>query len=158
MTIFWGLPEVCQPPSTFWSVTLQPVGADQATIWQMKGDIPSFHMRHRRLICTKRLQSYGGCINLNNFPLVHNQLRHSHRHRHLLPEEELLARLHQGRQRRQGRGRRGRGRRRDGGQSEKKRQGPNSIDIFGLEFRLEKPLEFWLDNSLHYENVQKWVV
>ena len=62
---------VNQHTSTFWSVTLQPVGADQATIWQMKGDIPSFHMRHRRLICTKRLQSYGGCINLNNFPLVH---------------------------------------------------------------------------------------
>ena len=61
---------VNQHTSTFWSVTLQPVGADQATIWQMKGDIPSFHMRHRRLICTKRLQSYGGCINLNNFPLV----------------------------------------------------------------------------------------
>ena len=63
---------VNQHTSTFWSVTLQPVGADQATIWQMKGDIPSFHMRHRRLICTKRLQSYGGCINLNNFPLVVN--------------------------------------------------------------------------------------
>ena len=33
-------------PFTFWSVTLQPVGANQATIWQMKGDIPSFHMRY----------------------------------------------------------------------------------------------------------------
>ena len=65
---------VNQHTSTFWSVTLQPVGADQATIWQIEGDISSFHMRHRRLICTKRLQSYGGCINLNNFPLVHSHL------------------------------------------------------------------------------------
>ena len=27
--------------------------------------------------------------------------------------------------------------------------GPNSIEIFWLEFRLEKPLEFWLEISLH---------
>ena len=47
---------VCQPPSTFWSVTLQPLGTEQATIWQMKGDIPSFHMRYRGLISIHRLQ------------------------------------------------------------------------------------------------------
>ena len=61
---------VNQHASTFWSVTLQPVGADQATMWQMKGDIPSIHIRHRRLISIHRFQRYGGCINLNNFPLV----------------------------------------------------------------------------------------
>ena len=27
--------------------------------------------------------------------------------------------------------------------------GPNSTEIFGLEFWLEKPLEFWLEISLH---------
>ena len=32
-------------------------------------------------------------------------------------------------------------------------QGPNSIG----KFCLEKPLEFWLDISIHQENVQKWV-
>ena len=61
---------VNQHSSTFWSVTLQPVGADQATMWQMEGDIPSIHIRHRRLFSIHRLQRYGGCINLNNFPLV----------------------------------------------------------------------------------------
>ena len=57
IAIFWVLAGVCQPSSTFWSVTLQPVGADQATIWQIKGGIPGFHRRHIRLICQKRLQS-----------------------------------------------------------------------------------------------------
>ena len=31
--------------------------------------------------------------------------------------------------------------------------GPNSIGTFCLEFWLEKPLEFLLEISLHYENV-----
>ena len=66
---------VNQHTSTFWSVTLQPVGADQATMWQIKGDIPSIHIRHRRLISIHRLQRYGGCINLNNFPLVLSELK-----------------------------------------------------------------------------------
>ena len=49
---------VNQQPSTFWSVTLQPLGADQAAIHQMKGDIHGFHMRHKSLIWHKRLLSY----------------------------------------------------------------------------------------------------
>ena len=56
--------------STFWSLTLQPLGAHKATIPQMKGDIHSFYMRHRRLAYTKGLQSYRGCLNLNNSSLV----------------------------------------------------------------------------------------
>ena len=64
MTIFWGLAGVCQTPSSFWSVTLQPVGADEATIWQMKGDILSFHMRYGRLNSIHRLQR-----KINFFPL-----------------------------------------------------------------------------------------
>ena len=44
---------------TFWSVTLQPLGADQSTIPHMKGDMHSFHMRYNSMNCTKRLQRYG---------------------------------------------------------------------------------------------------
>ena len=36
--------------------------------------------------------------------------------------------------------------------------GPNSIEQFWLEFWLENSVGFWLENPLHYENVQKWVV
>ena len=50
---------VYQHPSTFWSITLQPLGADQATIPHMKGHCCSFHMRHRNQICYKRLQRFG---------------------------------------------------------------------------------------------------
>ena len=87
MTIFWGLAGVCQPPSTFWSVTLQPMGTDQATIQHLKGDIPSFHMRYRGLISIHRLQrkmifcplSFFSLVpiptgDLNVLQLVHNQL------------------------------------------------------------------------------------
>ena len=49
---------VCQQSLTFWSVTLQPLEADQTIIHQMKGDIHSFHMRYSSMICSKRLQSY----------------------------------------------------------------------------------------------------
>ena len=49
---------VCQHPSTFWSVTLQSLGADQATIQKMKEDFLSFHMRHETLICCNRLHTY----------------------------------------------------------------------------------------------------
>ena len=70
MTIFWGLAGVCQPPSTFWPVTLQPVVADQATIWHMKGDILSFHMRYRRLISIHRLQRKMNFCPLSFFSLV----------------------------------------------------------------------------------------
>ena len=61
---------VYQQSSIFWSVTLQPAGANQATIWQMKGDIPSFHMRHWRLSSIHRLQSYRLRLNLNTSSLV----------------------------------------------------------------------------------------
>ena len=70
MTIFWGLAGVCQPPSSFWSVTLQPVDAYQATIWQMKGDILSFYMRYRRLISIHRLQRKINFCPLSLFSLV----------------------------------------------------------------------------------------
>ena len=36
----------------------------------MKGDIHSFHMRHRSLICYKRLHSYGGLKLLSVIALV----------------------------------------------------------------------------------------
>ena len=61
---------VCQPPSTFWSVTLQPLGTEQATIWQMKGDIPSSHMRYRALISIHRLHRKINFGPLPFFPLV----------------------------------------------------------------------------------------
>ena len=47
---------VNQHTSTFWSVTLQLVDGNQPTIWQMKVDIHSFHVRYRRLISIHRLQ------------------------------------------------------------------------------------------------------
>ena len=46
---------------TLWSVTMQPLAADLPTIPHMKGDIHIFHLRYGSMICTKRLQSYGGC-------------------------------------------------------------------------------------------------
>ena len=55
---------------TLWSVTLQPLEADQATIHQMKGDIHSFHMRYSSMICHKRLQRYGFWNLLIGPPLV----------------------------------------------------------------------------------------
>ena len=48
---------VCHITSTIWSVTLQPLGADHATIPHMKGDWYSFHMRYSSMICYKRLLS-----------------------------------------------------------------------------------------------------
>ena len=70
MTIFWCPPGVYQPPSTFWSVTLQPIGADQATIWHMKGDIHSYHMRYNSMICPQRLQRNEGLKGPRQLPLV----------------------------------------------------------------------------------------
>ena len=37
----------------------------------MKGDVHSFHMRHRSLICYKRLHSYGGLKLLSVIALVY---------------------------------------------------------------------------------------
>ena len=70
MNIFWGLAGVCQPPSTFWSVTLQPMGTDQASIYHLKWDIPSFHMRYRGLISIHRLHRKINFGPLSFFPLV----------------------------------------------------------------------------------------
>ena len=56
--------------STFWPITLQPVGVDWATIPHMKGDIHSYHMRHERLICSKRLHGKITWRPLPFFPLV----------------------------------------------------------------------------------------
>ena len=41
---------VNQHPSTFWSVILQPLGADQSTIPHMKGDIHSFYGKYISMI------------------------------------------------------------------------------------------------------------
>ena len=60
-------------PFTFWSVTLQPVGTYQATMWQMKGDIPSFHMRYRGLISIHRLHRKINFGPLSFLPLVQGQ-------------------------------------------------------------------------------------
>ena len=52
---------VYQQSFTFWSVTLQPLGAYRSTIPHMKGDIHSFHMRYGSLLLTKWLHRYGHC-------------------------------------------------------------------------------------------------
>ena len=70
MIIFSRLADLHQHPSTFWSVTLQPLVAGQATIQKMKGDINSFHMRHKGFINYKRLQSYEVHKPLVQFRLV----------------------------------------------------------------------------------------
>ena len=49
---------VYQQSFTFWSVTLQLIGAYRYTIPHMKGDIHSFNMRYNSMTCTKRLQRY----------------------------------------------------------------------------------------------------
>ena len=61
---------VYQHPSTFRSVTLQPVGVDKATIWQIKENFPSFDMMHGRFICPKRLHGKTKWNPLPFFPLV----------------------------------------------------------------------------------------
>ena len=71
--------------------------------------------------------------------------------------EDLVAEGVQGRRRRRRRdvgdevGRRRRGERR-------RPLGPNSIDTFQLEFRLEKLLEFWLEIPYTLRKCSKWVV
>ena len=57
LSMFLSGSRVCHITSTIWSVTLQPLGADQATIPHMKGDWYSFHMRYSSMICYKRLLS-----------------------------------------------------------------------------------------------------
>ena len=43
---------------TVYSVTLQLLVADQATVPNMKGEVPRYYMRYGSMICYKRLQSY----------------------------------------------------------------------------------------------------
>ena len=61
---------VYQQSFTFWSVTLQPLGAYRSTIPHMKGDIHSFHMRYISMNCSKRLHRYGSILTLNRPSLV----------------------------------------------------------------------------------------
>ena len=61
---------VNQHPSTFWSITLQPLRGDQATIPHMKGDILSFHKSHTSLTCYRRLRGKITWNPLPFFPLV----------------------------------------------------------------------------------------
>ena len=61
---------VNQHPSTFWSITLQPLDAEQATIQLLKGDIHSFHMSHSSLICSKRLHQNQATIRNTILALV----------------------------------------------------------------------------------------
>ena len=63
---------VYQQSFTFWSVTLQPLGAYRSTIPHMVGNIHSFHMRYTSMICYKRLQSNGLYTSLSACPLVRN--------------------------------------------------------------------------------------
>ena len=62
---------VYQHPSTFRSLTLQPVGVDQATIWQIKENFLSFDMMHVRFISPKRLHGKIKWRPLPFFPLVY---------------------------------------------------------------------------------------
>ena len=50
-----GPADLHQPPSTFWSVTLQPLVGYQPTMHHMKADMYSFHMRHMSVIYYLRL-------------------------------------------------------------------------------------------------------
>ena len=66
----WCPPGVCRHPSPFWSVTLQPLGADQSTIPHMKGDLHSFHMRYISMLCSRRLQRFWLWNSLSESSLV----------------------------------------------------------------------------------------
>ena len=66
----WCSPGVCRHASSFWSVTLQPLGADQSTIPHMKGAFHSFHMRYISMPCSKRLQRFWLWNSLSESSLV----------------------------------------------------------------------------------------
>ena len=70
LNVIWGLAALNQLPSTFWSVTLQPLGADQPTIHKLKGDMPSFHMRYNGMDSSKWLHRYRRCKRLSFIGLV----------------------------------------------------------------------------------------
>ena len=67
-------PGVCQHLSLFWSVTLQPLGAEQSAVYHVKENSNTFHMRHSSMICTKGLQKYDSSLTLNNSCLVRNKI------------------------------------------------------------------------------------
>ena len=50
----WCSPGVCRHPSSFWSVTLQPLGADQTTIPHMKAYMPLYPMRYGKFLSYKK--------------------------------------------------------------------------------------------------------
>ena len=58
-------PGVCQHLSLFWSVTLQPLGAEQSAVYHVKENSNTFHMRYSSMICTKGLQKYDSSLTLN---------------------------------------------------------------------------------------------
>ena len=67
----WGTRNSSTPQYIrLWSVTLQLVVANQATIPHMKGEIHSYYMRCDSLLLTKRLQRYGFWNSLNRSSLV----------------------------------------------------------------------------------------
>merc|ERR1712117_10564 len=47
-------PGVCRHPSSYWSVTLQPLGADQTTIPHMKAHMPLYPMRYGKFLSYKK--------------------------------------------------------------------------------------------------------
>ena len=53
-----GFSSLNQHASTFWSVTLQPLSADQATIPHMKGDYIIFHMTPNTLIVNSEISHF----------------------------------------------------------------------------------------------------
>ena len=69
----WCSPGVCRHASSFWSVTLQPLGVDWATIYQLKGDIHCFHMRYDSMPYSKNQPSDRKNAET---PLVFTPLRH----------------------------------------------------------------------------------
>ena len=70
LNVVLGPADLHQPPSTFWSVTLQPLVGYQPTMHHMKGDMYSFHMRHMSVIYYMRLQRYRRCNLLSVIGLV----------------------------------------------------------------------------------------
>ena len=66
----WCSPGVCRHASSFWSVTLQPLGADKSTIPHMKGNLHSFHMMCISMPCSRRLQRFWIWNSLSESSLV----------------------------------------------------------------------------------------
>ena len=58
MIIFWHPAGVQKLVLFILPITLQPLGTHKPTIYQIKGDIHSFHLRYGSLVFIHRLQSY----------------------------------------------------------------------------------------------------